>query len=68
MWEILTGEDPYDGMHYGGVIGMLMLRWNLPSEQGRNTFVMSDLLDANLKYGLSKQLDVPQDTTTVFNV
>ena len=22
MWEILTGEDPYDGMHYGGVIGM----------------------------------------------
>jgi len=68
MWEILTGEDPYDGMHYGGVIGMLMLRWNLPSEQGRNTFVMSDLLDANLKYGLSKQLDVPQDTTTAFNV
>jgi hypothetical protein len=29
---------------------------------------MSDLLDANLKYGLSKQLDVPQDTTTAFNV
>jgi len=29
---------------------------------------MSDLLDANLKYGLSKQLDVPQATTTAFNV
>jgi hypothetical protein len=29
---------------------------------------MSDLLDANLKYGLSKQLDVPLDTTTAFNV
>jgi len=74
MWEILTGEDPYDGMHYGGVIGML--RWNLPSEQGHHTFVadsilcmsMSDLLDANLKYGLSKQLDVTQATTTAFNV
>ena len=26
MWEILTGEDPYDGMHYGAVIGMLILR------------------------------------------
>jgi len=25
MWEILTGEDPYDGMHYGGVIGMQIL-------------------------------------------
>lgn len=25
MWEILTGEDPYDGMHYGGVIGMLIV-------------------------------------------
>ena len=76
MWEIITGEDPYDGMHYGGVIGMLMLRWNLTSEQGHHTFVadsilcmsMSDLLDANLKYGLSKQLDVPQATTTAFNV
>jgi len=29
---------------------------------------MGDLLDANLKYGLSKQLDVPQATTTAFNV
>ena len=26
MWEIITGEDPYDGMHYGAVIGMLILR------------------------------------------
>jgi serine/threonine protein kinase len=26
MWEILTGEDPYDGMHYGGVIGMHTVR------------------------------------------
>ncbi|WVZ61463.1 hypothetical protein U9M48_011329 [Paspalum notatum var. saurae] len=24
MWEILTGEDPYDGMHYGGVIGGIL--------------------------------------------
>jgi hypothetical protein len=29
---------------------------------------MSDLLDANLKYGLSKQLDVTQATTTALNV
>lgn len=26
MWEILTGEDPYDGMHYGGVIGMHLIQ------------------------------------------
>ncbi|XP_066389268.1 uncharacterized protein [Miscanthus floridulus] len=24
MWEIITGEDPYDGMHYGGVIGGIL--------------------------------------------
>ncbi|TKW35797.2 hypothetical protein SEVIR_2G400400v4 [Setaria viridis] len=23
MWEILTGEEPYAGMHHGGVIGLL---------------------------------------------
>jgi len=23
MWEILTGKEPYAGMHHGGVIGVL---------------------------------------------
>ena len=23
MWEILTGQEPYAGMHHGGVIGVL---------------------------------------------
>jgi serine/threonine protein kinase len=24
MWEILTGQEPYTGMHHGGVIGLLV--------------------------------------------
>lgn len=23
MWEILAGQEPYAGMHHGGVIGVL---------------------------------------------
>lgn len=57
MWEILTGEDPYDGMHYGGVIGMLILRSNFPPELGHHAFCFwqhpiyeyRDLLDAKFK-------------------
>jgi serine/threonine protein kinase len=39
MWEILMSEDPYDGMHYGGVIGMHIL---FPSEINYQIFCVAD--------------------------
>ena len=29
LWEILTGEEPYANMHYGAIIGAVLL--NFPS-------------------------------------
>lgn len=54
MWEILTGEDPYDGMHYGGVIGMHILTI-FPLKQNTTLSVlltrnMGDLFDTSSKY------------------
>lgn len=32
LWEILTGEEPYANMHYGAIIGMIVIIFchNLP--------------------------------------